>query len=196
MPKALQLVNPKLVAAMKHPTRNHALIVLNERTLSVRDIAEELGETRSHVRYHLNMLLELKAIEAVRHEPGYNGHPETYYRALIRSWIGQEAWLHVDPKDQSGPTAAIFASMNVDIGNAIVGGTINDRNNHISRSSLVLDEESYEELLQLLSDSLDGIMEIQERAANRLQPGARGIVTKVHMIQFVSPDPKADEGGI
>ncbi len=185
------LANPQLISALAHPTRIHALKVLTERIGSPGEIAKELDRSVRHVTYHLDRLEKLGCVELVGTEPGNGGGVLVKrYRALQRPWFDRESWGQVDSEDQPGVTSAILASMNEDINKAITGGTINEAENHISRTPLVVDPESYEELLDLLAETLEGMVAIQERANTRMSGQDQETVrTKVHLIQFVSPDP-------
>lgn len=185
------LANPQLISALAHPTRVHALTVLNERTASPGEIAKELDRSVRHVTYHLERLEKLGCVELVSTEEANGGGVVVKrYRATQRPWFDREAWTQVDADDQPGVTSAILANMNEDIARAMTGGTINDGDNHISRTPMVVDPDSYEELVELLAETLDRMLEIQEEATNRLSAGnVDAILTKVHLIQFISPDP-------
>lgn len=185
------LANPQLISALAHPTRVHALTVLNERTASPGEIAKELDRSVRHVTYHLERLEKLGCVELVSTEEANGGGVVVKrYRATQRPWFDREAWTQVDTEDQPGVTSAILANMNEDMARAMTGGTINDGDNHISRTPMVVDPDSYEELVELLAETLDRMLEIQEEATNRLSAGnVDAILTKVHLIQFISPDP-------
>jgi DNA-binding transcriptional ArsR family regulator len=185
------LANPQLISALAHPTRVHALTVLNERSATPGEIAKELDRSVRHVAYHLERLERLGCVELVGTEEAHGGAVMAKrYRAIQRPWFDREAWTQVDTADQPGVTSAILANMSEDISKAITGGTINDGENHISRTPMVLDPESYEELLELLGETLERMLTLQEKATNRLSGGLEdAILTKVHLIQLISPDP-------
>jgi DNA-binding transcriptional ArsR family regulator len=186
------LTNPQLISALTHPTRVHALTVLNERSASPAELARELDRSVRHVTYHLERLEKLGCVELVGIEKAHGGGVVVKrYRAIQRPWFDREAWAQIDSEEQPGITSAILANMNEDIAKAITGGTINEGDNHISRTPMVLDEESYEELIALLAETLDRMLEIQEGASDRLAgEDAAAILTKVHLIQFISPEPE------
>ena len=187
------LVDHALVEAMSHPTRMHALIALNKGKASASDIAEEIDRPIRHVEYHLGKLLGVGAIEEAGERIGRKKRKRTTYRAVIRPWIHTAEWAEVDPDAQAGPTAAIFGNMNQDLAKAILGGTINDRGNHISRTPLLLDPESFTEVVELLDGTLERLLEIGETAARKLDAGGEVVPAKVHMIQMASPETD-DEG--
>jgi predicted ArsR family transcriptional regulator len=184
------LTEPQMIKAVAHATRVHLLTVLNERAASPRELAAELERPLRHACYHLEKLEELGCVELVETKEVWGGRTtEHFYRALQRPWFDREAWKQVDPKDQPGVTSSIMAHINEDIAVAIKAGTLNGENNHISRTPMVVDEESYEELVELMNSTLEEAVAIQERATNRLEAGGKSILTKVHLIQFESPAP-------
>ncbi len=190
-PKPPTLANPQLISALTHPTRVHALTVLNERSASPGEIAKELDCSVRHVTYHLERLEKLGCVELVGTEKAHGGGVVVKrYRATQRPWFDREAWTQVDTDDQPGVTSSILANMNEDITRAMTGGTINEGGNHISRTPMAVDAESYEELVELLNETLEGMLAIQEKATNRLNGEHQEVIlTKVHLIQFISPEP-------
>jgi len=189
------LTEPQLIKAVGHATRVHILTVLNERSASPKELATELDRSVRHVCYHLERLEALECVELVETKEVWGGRTsQNFYRALKRPWFNREAWKQIDTEDKPGITSSILANINEDIAIAIKAGTLDGPTNHISRTPMVVDEESYEELLVLLNSTLEGVLAIQELASNRLQAGGKATLTKVHLIQFDSPDPDTKGG--
>lgn len=184
------LTNQQLVSAMGHPTRAHAVTVLNEKVASAADIAREISETPGHVSYHLRVLERLGVIELVKVAKTAGGRAlGKYYRAVARSWFDPESWKQVDPAHQAGITSGILSSCNRDMVAAVKSGTIYHSDNHISRTPLTLDEVGYRELVDRLDALLPEVIEAQQRSAARLGRADETIPVKVHIIQVKSPDP-------
>lgn len=185
------LTNPQLLVALSHRTRTDLLTILNERTETPKNLASGLGCSVRHVEYHLGILEDLDCVELVRTEESPGGKVIAhYYRATERPWFDREAWGAVDSKEQPGITMGILGAMSEDTTRALLAGTIDKGENHISRTPAIMDEVSYEQLLVLLNDTLERIIELQAEAANRLEEGGTPILTKVHLVQFISPDPQ------
>jgi DNA-binding transcriptional ArsR family regulator len=184
-----------LLAALEHPTRVHALMVLNERAASAAELGREVGQPSDHVSYHLKRLMKLGLIEPVQvaEAPGKRATGR-YYRALARPWFG-ESWTAVNPKRQAAITSTMLALCNADIADAVRSGTINVEDSHISRTPVIVDRDSYRDLVELLDEAIVEILRIQERSAAHLQEGADRIATKVHLFQFESPDPESAKRG-
>jgi predicted ArsR family transcriptional regulator len=186
-PSAPELTRAELLNVLRHPTRVHCISVLTDCVASPKELAAELDCDLRHVRYHLKQLEAVDMVELVREDKdAADGRVvEHFYRATKRAWFDRETWKNaVDP---SGATAAIMGIINEDIARAIVGGTLDEKHNHISRTPALLDPDSYEELLALLAETLDGIFAIKERAANRIEPGTETIATVIEVIQFDLP---------
>ncbi|HYI36182.1 MAG TPA: winged helix-turn-helix domain-containing protein, partial [Thermoleophilaceae bacterium] len=57
-----------VVKAMAHPVRVRILGILEQRTASPTQLAEEIGLPLANVSYHVNQLKRLKLIELAREE--------------------------------------------------------------------------------------------------------------------------------
>lgn len=183
------LTNQQLVAAMGHPTRAHAVTVLNERVACAAEIGREIGKTARHVSYHLGQLKKLGVIEAVKVGPiPGTRRTATFYRALHRSWYDPESWKQVDPDSQPGITAGILSACNADLAAAMKSGTIHATDSHISRTPLLLDPAGYRRIVDRLDELLPEVIELQQRAAARMNRSGDTVLAKAHIIQFPSPD--------
>jgi DNA-binding transcriptional ArsR family regulator len=184
------LSEDEVLLALEHPTRVHALMVLNERVACAAEIGRELGRPSYHASYHLKKLRSLGLIEVVETAETPGGRKTgTFYRALIRPWFDQDAWETVDPRRQATITATMLGLCNADIAEAVRAGTINEPDSHISRTPVIVDRESYLDLGALLDRVISDVLLIQERSSARIQDGADRVATKLHLFQFESPDP-------
>jgi len=188
--QAPALSNPQLLTALNHRTRVFLLKTLNERIDTPKNLAAELGRSIRHVEYHLKTLEELGCVELVKTDKSPGGKIIAHhYRSIQRLWFDRDAWRGVNEKDRPGITMDVLGLMSEDITKALLADTIDQRENHMSRTPAVLDETGYEQLLETLNDALERVIEIQAESANRLEQGGKQILTKVHLVQFVSPDP-------
>ena len=185
-----RLINDKLVTAMGHPTRVHAVTVLHDRAASPAQLARELNCSVRHVSYHLKVLERLGTIELLEKKPAAGGRVvESFYRATDRVWFDREAWEQVaDAKTRIGVTMPILQLMSEDIAQAMVGNTFEEKDNHVSRTPMVVDDEGWEEVVSLLNETLDELGAIQGRINDRVTPETPTKPTKVEIIQFRSPE--------
>lgn len=190
-----RLVVPELSKALRHPTRSHALTVLNERVASPKEIAQELDRSIRHVSYHLEVLQKLGCVELVRTEPVRGGRVvEHFYKATKRAWLDRESWMLLDKADQQRVTSALMELVSSDIEEAMFGGTFEDPpDNHLSRTPMHVDHAGWEEIRTLLDATAEELVEIQARIANRSNPDTELTPVKVEILHFRSP--KRGEAG-
>lgn len=182
------VVDPRLVRAMAHPTRVHALNILNERVASPKQLAGEIGEALNNVSYHVNVLVELGCVELVETEAKGNA-VEHFYRATQRQFFTAEEWEVVPKSVRHAITATIVQMISEDIGHAVSAGTFDEVDgNHLSRTPMVLDQVGWKEVASELTRTVENLLEIQARCSERLATSDEtGILTKVQMMQFKSP---------
>jgi DNA-binding transcriptional ArsR family regulator len=127
-------VNPRLAAAVAHPTRMHAMTILVDREASPKELAAEIGEPINNVTYHVKQLVKLGCVELVRTAPAKGGRVvEHFYRATSNTWIGDEEWEALGPKERHIYTTTTVKALSADINEAIAAGTFFDPDtNHLS----------------------------------------------------------------
>jgi DNA-binding transcriptional ArsR family regulator len=194
----VDLVDPRLAAAMSHPTRIGVMGVLVEGPASPRQLAAELGEPLSNVTYHVNQLRDLGCIELDRTERRAGGRVlERFYRAGHRVYFDDAAWGVLSDKQRLGVVWSTIGMISKDISAAIAAGTFfGDHCIQLCRTPMTLDEEGWQEVVELLSRATEELFEIEERVDERREEGATSpsIHTKVELMQFRSPPPVAEPG--
>jgi DNA-binding transcriptional ArsR family regulator len=186
----LDFVSPQLAAAMSHPTRVHAMSILLERTASPRQVADEIGEPLNNVTYHLNQLRDLGCIELVRTERAHGGRVlERFYRAIQRVYFDDDAWEVLDEKSRLDLVNVALRMVSQDIATAMAAGTFyGDDNAHISRSPMVVDEEGWREVTEVVRRATEALFEVEARVTARCaEADPPDIHTRVEMLQFRSP---------
>jgi len=161
-------VDSRLAKALAHPLRVQLLAALNEGVASPNELAKRLGEPLTNVSYHVRMLHDLGCIELVETEPR-RGALEHYYRAIVRPFFGERDWKRLPKNARGSISDAVLQLGWEDAAEAIKSGQFDERDDrHLSRSVLALDEQGWEELQDLLAETLDRAMDIQAAAASRL----------------------------
>jgi DNA-binding transcriptional ArsR family regulator len=197
-PTSPDFVNPRLAAAMSHPTRIHTMCVLIERAATPREVATEIGEPLNNVTYHVNQLRKLGCIELVETTTAAGGRVvEHYYRATQRSYFDDDAWDQLNEKEKYRIVNTIMRMISEDIAKAMSSGTFYDRDDiHISRSPMALDEEGWREVADLLNETTKEMIEIEQRAADRCEAGGPpSVYTRVEIMQFLAPPPGKKPNG-
>jgi DNA-binding transcriptional ArsR family regulator len=183
------LINPRLASAMTHPTRLRTLRVLTEREATPREIAEEIGEPLNNVAYHVKVLKKLSCIELVRVTQTRGGRvAEHIYKGTQRPYFDPADLDHLDDSEKLNVISAIMQHVSEDIATAMAHGTFYEHDdNHLSRTPMVLDEEGWKEVVDLLGDALGELLAIQEKVNERGADAAETMRAKVAILHFESP---------
>jgi hypothetical protein len=90
-----------------------------------------------------------------------------------------------------GLSSAMLKSVFDDIEEAMKTGTLDEiEDRHLSRTPMVVDKQGWGETASLLSETLDRLLGIQAAASERIAAnGEPGILAKVEMLHFKSPNP-------
>ncbi|HEX4306307.1 MAG TPA: winged helix-turn-helix domain-containing protein [Solirubrobacterales bacterium] len=189
-------VNPQLAAAMSHPTRVHTMSVLLERTASPRQVAAEIGERLNNVTYHVNQLRKLGCVELVRTERAQGGRVlEHFYRATQRLYFDEDSWQELGEKEQLDLSSVTLRMISQDIAGSMAAGIFfTDGNAHLSRQSMLVDEEGWAEAIEVLERASAELFALEARVAERTADGASAdISAKVNLMQFRSPSPPEED---
>lgn len=157
----------RVIKALSHPLRFRILVVLNQRVASPSEIASELDEPLGNVAYHTKILAENGAIEQVRTAP-VRGALEHFYRAQIRPWFGDEMSARLPNSVRRALFGEILQYIWGDVVAASEAEGFDDPKTHITRTPLDLDDEAYEEVVDLLNSVVDRALELHAEAAPRL----------------------------
>jgi len=181
-------VDQKLVKALAHSLRVEILTILNERMASPNELSKELGEGLSQVSYHVKVLKDFECIEMVKTEPR-RGAVEHYYRATSRAFFSDADWAALPESVKPGMSASFLKMLIDDVVGALQIGTFDSRDDrHISWTPGVVDEQAWNELTELLEETLKKVISIQTRAATRLaKSGKEGIPATVAMLAYEGP---------
>jgi hypothetical protein len=188
-------LDPRIVKAMAHPLRHRLLIAFNERVASPNELAKLLDEPLGNVAYHTRILLDLDAIELVD-TAQRRGATEHYYRATMRAFFDDAEWGRLPVTSRRTIFGQDLQDLFDDVARALAGGGFDDPQAHVSRAKLNLDEQGYQEVVELLAGTLDRLLEIHAEALNRIarsdgEDEPRG--TEVGIVHFERVD-KAPSG--
>jgi DNA-binding transcriptional ArsR family regulator len=161
-------ITQQLAKALAHPLRVRILSSLSKGISSPNQLAQELDEPLGNVSYHVKTLLEYDCVELVKTEPR-RGAVEHFYRATERAFFSAKDWEKIPASARKGINGVILEAIGQDAVAAMASNTLDARSDsHISRTPMVLDETAWSELADLLADTLNRALEIQEQAAGRL----------------------------
>ena len=156
-----------MAKALAHPLRVQLLAALNEGVASPNELAKKLNEPLTNVSYHVRMLHDLGCIELVDTEPR-RGALEHYYRAIVRPFFSDRDWKRLPKNTRGSISDATLQLVWDDTAEAIKTGLFDEREDrHLSRSVLCMDEQGWDQLNDLLAQTLDQAMQIQADSASR-----------------------------
>jgi DNA-binding transcriptional ArsR family regulator len=163
------------------------LMMLNQKVASPIELAREIDESLGTVSYHIRLLADLGCIELVRTEPR-RGAVEHYYRAIARPEFSDRDWVQLPPSARRSISDAVLAQIWRDVARAVEQDSFDARDDrHLSRTPLVLDQQGWEDLNELLVDVVARALEIESQSAGRLQEaGAEGTTSKLVVMHYES----------
>jgi DNA-binding transcriptional ArsR family regulator len=190
--KSVQPVTPNLAAIAGHPTRLRCWFLLAERTLTPKEIAEEVGLSLDHVSYHVRQLLKFGAIELVRTEPR-RGATAHWYRTVTRPDMRAKDVGGLS-KEQSHKNAGHIVQLQLaDAASSFDAEIMVERPEHsLIRCPVDLDPQAFAEASELLDHTLDKLYEIQAACVERTtaEPESRNIPAMAHLNLFELPPAK------
>jgi DNA-binding transcriptional ArsR family regulator len=185
-------ITQQLAKALAHPLRVRIIGSLQRGISSPNQLAQELGEPLGNVSYHVKTLLEFDCVELVKTEPR-RGAVEHFYRATERAFFSDSDWESIPASARKGISGAMLAGIGQDATAALGAGTLDARDeSHLSHTPLLVDEKGWQEIAELLEDTLNKALEIQTESANRLaEDKGEGIGAKLALLYFESPKAEA-----
>lgn len=187
-------IDRRLIRIASDPVRLQVLILLNERSAGVSEVAAELDVSLSTAGRHLDAMHDYGLIEVVG-EVLAKGAVEPRYRALVRALIDDEEWATYNEEEQKRLTGWIVEMISADAHASVEQGTYNRRADaHASRTIPVVDEQGWKELIRIVDDALQAIFAVETASAERLaESGKSGFRALAAMICCEMPPL---EGGV
>jgi hypothetical protein len=168
MTKTKTGVDQRLVRAIGHPLRLRLLTIFNERVASPSDLAAELGEPIGNVSYHTRILARLGCVELVRTKQ-VRGAVEHYYRAVVRPVFSDDDWAELPLSIRKSLAGAVLTEIADDMGASASAGGFDRDEVHLSRTTLTLDGQGWQDLNEALQEVGERALEISAESAARLQ---------------------------
>jgi DNA-binding transcriptional ArsR family regulator len=167
--KAITDINdPRLVKALAHPLRVQILAVLQDRTASPSDLAEELKAPLGNVSYHVRILAKLDLLKLVRKRQR-RGAIEHLYRANGRVRVSDRAWGQVPGIVKTAMVDATLEQVGRYVEQSASMGGFERPEAHIIRQPMRLDQKGWEELSAAVAELLQRANEIERESQERLK---------------------------
>jgi DNA-binding transcriptional ArsR family regulator len=186
--RAGEIVDQRLVKALAHPLRVQVLAILNERVASPNELSRQLGEGLSQVSYHVKVLRDYDCIELVRTVPR-RGAVEHFYRGIRRAFLTNRDWTELPEGLKGGVSATVLETFMEKAVRALEAGTLDARDDsYLSWTPVVLDEEGWSEIAEIMEETLDRIFSAQAKSAARMvESKEEGFAATVAVASFESP---------
>lgn len=192
------LIDPRLLKALSHPTRQHILDLLVEGPSSPVRMQRQMDNISLNlVSHHVKVLKELGCIE-LKETLKKRGAVEHIYRATDRYMFSVEAWEALDPKDRPPITGNVLRLISEDTGRAYAEGKMDELpDNHLSRSTLDLDKAGWAEVVKALARVLVEIQEANKKSTERARESGEQLMSaRVMIMQFlIGGDEPEDSAG-
>ena len=110
---------------------------------------------------------------------------------MTRPYFTDRAWAQVPPSSKQGIADALLKAIGEEASEALAAGTLSERHDsHLSRTQLALDEAGWHDITELLEDTLDRVLTIQQECSVRLTGReAAAVDSKLAILHFESPRP-------
>jgi DNA-binding transcriptional ArsR family regulator len=189
------LTDQRVVKALAHPLRVQILGLLEHRTASPSELADELRVPLGNVSYHVRQLQSFGLIRLVRTTPR-RGSIEHHYELIARPDITDGEWETLPDIVKHAMVGAALAPIGRLVQDAATAGGFGRREAHLSRTALTLDDEGWQAASKLLIELCDRLGEVERQSLERLAeaPGVEPSPSTVVLMHFESP-PVVDEVG-
>jgi DNA-binding transcriptional ArsR family regulator len=182
--------DPRLVKALAHPLRVRILGLLENRVMTPKQLAAELGLRLENVSYHVRILRDFGFIKLERKKQ-VRGAVEHHYRAVARPRITAKAWSGMPDVVKHAMTGASLNQLIELVGAAAEEGGFARPESYLSRRPVVVDEQGFAELSDAITELFDRVTDIEREAAKRVRSGAEETPAIVAAMLFDSPQSSA-----
>lgn len=160
------ITDPRLVKALAHPMRLQILSVLEQRTASPKQIADEIDQPLTHVSYHVRQLAELGVITLVSTRQR-RGAIEHLYRMDARPSISDEAWRQAPEIAKQALIGTVLGQVSTQVNAGAAQAGFSRDGARLSRLPLELDERGWREASKAFEGLAAKLERIQEEANAR-----------------------------
>jgi DNA-binding transcriptional ArsR family regulator len=178
--KSRATLDTKTAKALAHPLRQRILLELERGVASPNEVSQALGEPLNLVAYHVRILREAKCVELVSRRQ-VRGAVEHFYRPTSRTLLDDMSFSKLPLALRRRLVGQTLQQIWDDARAAAEVDGFDDREVHVSRTLLDLDEEGYAELVALLSETLEKALEIHSSSAGRQRGGEE---TRTHLTEL------------
>lgn len=189
-----RFIDPRIIAALGHPFREHVLAESNAGIVSATQIGEGVGADVPLFYKHIERLEELDCIERVDSQPRRGGM-EHFFRAKSTLFFDDESWAITPRSIKEDTTSSILGSLIDEVSTTARGGHLNAGNDvHVSWTPGRFDRQAWDEASRLLEGTLSRLDAIMHKSAERLaERNERGASATVGLLGFKTGKRQPDQ---
>jgi DNA-binding transcriptional ArsR family regulator len=183
-----------LVRVLSDRFLRRILFVISDRPGStIRQLAEQLGESSRRVRHHLTALLEARLV-VVDDERHREGVIERTYRSVALPLLWDGAWPgDIGEIHRNGIAFEVVRMTLADVSDALRAGIFARRHGwQATRISRQVDERGWDELAEVHRRAFEDTMKIVDRATKRLAGTAERTIPVVSSVLLFESDSEED----
>lgn len=164
-----------------------ALTLLAERPASAKEIGPVLDLSTSAASHHVKKLARLGMAElAETREVG--SAFQHVYRAVVRPLVSNEAWQKLSVPARQRFSLWIVQLLLADAAASFAAGRFDAwPNNHLSRTSMRLDRQGFDEVAAIQDRALEEILEAEASSSERVARGEETVEVVAGMMCFEVP---------
>jgi DNA-binding transcriptional ArsR family regulator len=186
-PPAEPEVDQRLLHALGDPMRHEVLLAIAETPDSVAGVSGRLDLPLEEVRGHVR---ELVASDAVEQIDGDDVRADDRrYRSMIRPFLDDAHWRELPAEQRQALFALTLRRLSERIDDGLASGGFGHVQTHVSFTRLLLDEQGWQEMSDLLAGVLEEAMQIEADAAERRRAsGDEAFYTNLAVMHFGRAD--------
>jgi DNA-binding transcriptional ArsR family regulator len=180
----------RLLKAFTHPLRVAILARLDEEVLSPKELAREFETSLPVVSYHVRELERTGLIELVR-TAQRRGAVQHWYRAKVGEPIADRDWATMSVRARREVVGVALARLEAAIASASEQGGLDRADVRMSRETVELDEQGFEEVAALVAGVRERVQNISSAAKKRVaSKGGEPLQATLSLMLFEGPDAK------
>lgn len=184
-------------AILAYPERVNILAAAGQREITPSEYAAEEGLTEGEANYHFKVLRNAGFLYVVR-EQQVGGATRLFYRARRNGYVDDEEFEEMDFKQRRKFSLRTILAMFRRAHKAARTGTLDRRvNSHLTWDAGHLDQQAFDEGMEVLMTAFDSLGELRDKAAVRLEEsGEKSIYTTWGLMGFESPPERQPPHGL
>jgi DNA-binding transcriptional ArsR family regulator len=186
----VDITDPKLVRAYAHPLRIRILALLDNRVASPSEIATELDTPLPNTAYHVRQLASLGFIKLVGRKVR-GGAVEHRYTATVRPVISDAVHASLPDIVKRAVAGGHVENGIQQVLDALRDGGFQRDRSHFTRSSGRIDAKGWEELADILYETLRKVDGSIEKSEARVARGAKADATTATVVMALFEGPRS-----